>query len=190
MTKSVNIKTLASTAKQYATADKKYESAAAAREKMVVKFADQIRGFGFLSCASFRPKGEFGTEFKDAVAAEFLTAAEFKAYGADMAAFKTVNGKRVYSAKHNAGVKVANFIKRLLDAAEPHVDPKSDKADDTAKKGASRNKSLSEAIETALDGLIKRIGVDARKAEPTGIGHAELKDIIVKARKECAAILK
>ena len=201
----LDINAIAIAIKSYAGADiktekqkKLLESAEETRNRQVIAFADTIRGQGFTDCTAFRsergkPRGEHHDEVMGLMAACILNKTELAAFQSDQAAFQTVNGKRVYGAKHNAGVKVKNMLNRLLDAAEPYVTGERDaEAEANTPKGAKANttKDLDVFLEETLGKMSKRVTDDAKKPAPTGKNHEALRKAIAEARKSILALTK
>jgi hypothetical protein len=200
-----DLNSIASAIKSYAGADtraekqkKLLESAEETRKRQVIAFADTLRGQGFTDCAAFRSergkdRGAHHDEVMGLMAACILNKSELAAFQSDQAAFKTVDGKRVYSAKHKAGVKVKNMLNRLLDAAEPYVTGERDaKAEANTPKGAKANtaKDLDVFLEEMLGKMAKRVTDDAKKPAPTGKNHDALRKAIADARKAILALTK
>jgi hypothetical protein len=182
----------------YHKADKAFENAQTIRARCVRAFADTCKAMGWNDMTPIKAKGIHRAEVMQVAASCILNAAQFKAFNSDMAAYKTNDaGKRVYSAKHNAGTIVANFLNRLIDAAEKVFDndAPSDKeggAEGGAGKGANANKAkgLAEYMATTFGDMVKRNGNDARKEAPTGSNHAKVKAELERCAKVIADLLK
>ena len=192
--------------REYAGADTKteraknaLESAQQTRDRMVIKFADTVRGMGFTSCDAFRTskagKGEHHDAIMESIAACTLSKTELAAFNSDQAAFK-LGGKdgktRVYSARHKASTKAKNMLKRLLDSAEPYVTgEKSPNAEGTP-KGAKANakKDLDVYLTEQMAAMLKRVLNDAKAAEPTGKNHEAIRKILKAANAELVKLTK
>ena len=197
----VNLVQLGAVLRDYATADSKEGKAKAAldsakvlRDRQVIAFADTCRTFGWTDLAPIKKGGAHRAELASMAAACVLSKAALAAFQSDQAAYtKDATGKRIYSARHNAGVIVQNFLNRLIDAADKamNADP-IDTAKEAAAKGANANKAKDLATflnDWFADG-IKRVGNDARKESPTGANHGKIKAILEAALKEVKPLLK
>lgn len=182
----------------YHKADKQFETAQIVRSRCILAFADTCKTMGWENLDAIKAKGQHRAELVQVAASCILNAAQLKAFGSDMAAYKTgADGKRIYSAKHNAGNIVNNFLNRLIDAAEKVFDNDAPTAKDgTAKdgtaKGANANKAkgLAEYMATTFGDMVKRNGNDARKETPTGSNHAKVKAELERCAKVIADLLK
>ena len=175
----------------YHKADKTFENAMAIRARCVRAFADTCKAMGWEDMTPIKAKGQHRAEVMQVAASCILNAAQFKAFNSDMAAYKTNDaGKRIYSAKHNAGTIVANFLNRLIDAAEKVFDndAPSGKADG-AGNGANANaeREPSEAIADFLAKIAAKIARDARRPEPKMTNHAEKRAMALRWAKEWSA---
>ena len=174
-------------------AQKKLESAQVIRARCVRAFADTCKEMGWENLDAIKAKGQHRPELLRVAASCILNAAQLKAFNSDMAAYKTNDaGKRVYSAKHNAGTIVNNFLNRLIDAAEKVFDQDAPSVEEGAGKGANANKAkgLAEYMATTFADMVKRNGNDARKEAPTGSNHAKVKAELERAAKVVADLLK
>ena len=200
MTK-VNINAIAATITEYAKADKaeraaknRLDTAATARDRMVIQFADTCRGFGWTTLAPVKKGGEYRAELETMVAAMILSKTDLAAFQSDAALYKTVDGKRVYHPKQNAGNIVRNFLTRLITSAEPHVTgeaaTKADAAGDNKKGKKAAKKDLDVFLQESLAAMLKRVAGDAKATAPTGKNHGELRKAIAEATKIILALTK
>jgi len=170
------------------------DNATQRRTTAVVLFADTCRAAGFNSMDPLKAKGSHRAEFLDHLAASYLNKAEHKAYLSDMATSDRSSGKQVLSARGKANNKLTQFVTRLLKAAEPYLTetPQEIEAKKAAKKGANGNKIKPLDVYTieTLQAILKRIGTDARKTDPTATCHAKITSIIKATMKECEAAFK
>jgi hypothetical protein len=200
MTK-LNINAIATIVKSYVAADTKtekakqtFESAVETRKRVVIEFADTLRGQGFTDCAAFKSaqgkRGQYHDALVEMFAACMLNKVELAAFNSDVAKFKMVGEKRVYSARHNAEVKVKNMVKRLLDAAEPYVTGERDAvAEASAPRGANANEKRE--IHTRIsDELAKLHNAVNREMKTTGRDLAAVRQILVTAQIEVAKAKK
>ena len=199
MTNIVNM--LAAQLKSYADVNGKaekakqtLETAEQARLGKVIAFADTCAGFGWTDLSPIKKGGEYREELEAQAAACILNKAELAAFNSNEAAYTLdKSGKRVYGKRHAAGNKVRNFLNRLIDAAEPHVDgTAAKKAAEKAERGAnaSKAKPLAEFLRDTLAAMTKRIGDDARKPTPTGKNHEELRKAVAALTKTVAELTK
>jgi hypothetical protein len=171
------------------------DNATQRRTTAVAMFADTCRAAGFNSMAPLQPKGAYRVEFLDTLAASYLTAKEHKAYASDMATSDRSTGKQVLTAKGQAKNKLTAFVTRLLKAAEPFLsetlEEREAKAKEAAKKGANVNKSkdLETYVTETLQAILKRIGTDARKSEPTSLYHEAISAVIKAAQADAKLAL-
>ena len=166
----------------YHKADKAFENAQTIRNRCVRAFADTCKAMGWDDMTPIKAKGIHRAEVMQVAASCILNAAQLKAFNSDMAAYKTgADGKRIYSAKHNAGNIVANFLNRLIDAAEKVFDNDAPSAKEGGDEGegnganANKAKDLATYFADAYGDHVKRNGNDARKESPTGSNHADVK---------------
>ena len=172
------------------------DNATERRTTAVALFADTCRAAGFKTMAPLQAKGAYRVEFLDQLAPAYLSAKEVKAYQSDMATSDRSSGKQVLSAKGQAKNKLTAFVTRLLKAAEPFLsetlEEREAKAKEAAKTGANATKA--KALDTytleTLQNILKRIGTDARKTDPTATCHEKITAIIKTAMKECEAAFK
>jgi hypothetical protein len=181
----------------YHKADKQFETAQIVRSRCVLAFADTCKKMGWENLDAIKAKGQHRAELVQVAASCILNAAQMKAFGSDMAAYKTgADGKRIYSAKHNAGVIVANFLDRLIAAVEKVFDNDAPSAENGGKEGADKGanankaKGLAEYMATTFADMVKRNGNDARKEAPTGSNHAKVKAELERCAKVIADLLK
>jgi hypothetical protein len=181
----------------YHKADKTFENAMAIRARCVRAFADTCKAMGWENLDPIKAKGQHRNEVLNVAASCILNAAQLKALGSDMAAYKTgTDGKRIYSAKHNAGMIVVNFLNRLIDAAEKVFDNDAPSGKEGGEEGAgnganaNKAKGLAEYMATTFADMVKRNGNDARKEAPTGSNHAKVKAELERCAKVIADLLK
>ena len=204
----VNLVQLGAVLRDYVTADKgevtahkkaddakaALETAKVLRARQVTAFADTCVTFGWTDLAPIKKGGAYRAELAGMAAACILSKAALAAFQSSQAPYtKDASGKRIYSAKHNAGLIVQNYLNRLITAAEKamNADP-IDTAKEAAAKGANANKAKDLATflnDWFADG-IKRVGNDARKEAPTGANHGKIKAILEAALKEVKPLLK
>lgn len=196
-----DINALGAIIREYSTVDAKADKAAKTletaketRERVVIKFADTCRGFGWKNAKELRKGGAHHMELRSMCAACVLTKKELTAFNSDQAAFTLAkDGKtRIYSAKHKATNKVRNFVNRLIASVEPYIDGTKDANADKAERGAnaSKPKTLDVYLKDTLDAMQKRIETDKRKAEPTGKNHDALRKAVREASIAILAQLK
>ena len=185
--------------KDYHKADGAFENAQRVRVRCITAFADTCKAMGWNDLSAIKPKGQHRVELMQVAAESILPAKALAAFNSDMAAYKTgADGKRIYSAKHNAGTIVANFLARLIVAAEammanaPQGEGEGEGEGEGKGNGANANKAkgLAEYMATTFADMIKRNGNDARKETPTGKAHGDIKVALDAAAKTIAALLK
>jgi len=181
--------------KAYHKADMAFENTQRVRVRCIAAFADTCKAMGWDDLSALKPKGQHRAELLQVAAESILPAKALAAFNSDMAAYKTgADGKRIYSAKHNAGTIVANFLARLIVAAEATMANAAKGEGEGEGKGnganANKAKGLAEYMATTFADMIKRNGNDARKEIPTGKAHSEVKAALEAAAKTIAALLK
>jgi hypothetical protein len=189
-----------------AKADKKeteLESLHATRQKLVIRFADDYRAnFGATSFASIRTgqgdkKGPMADAFAMQVAKLLLSAKEFATYADPLNhVTKMVDGKRVYGKAHNLKTRLNNWIKRLLDSAEPILKGETKVIEDAdgnktvAPRGKPETKPTMVQIELAAGEIIKKVTRDKGLTAPQMTRHDEARRIWEKALADFKALLK
>lgn len=172
------------------------ENAATRRATVVELFADTCRAAGFNSMAPLKAGGSHRAEFLDTLAVAYLNKSEHKAYASDMATSDRSSGKQVLTAKGKAKNKLTAFVSRLLKAAEPCLaetkEARDAKVKESAKKGANatKAKTLETYVTETLQNIVKRIGTDARKSEPTAMCHEAILKVIKAAQADAKKAFK
>jgi hypothetical protein len=165
------------------------DNATARRNVVLVMFADTCRAAGFKTMAPLQAKGQHRVEFLGTLAPAYLTVKEAKAYASDMATSDRSSGKQVLTAKGQAKNKLTAFVTRLLKASEPFLNEsqaeRDVKAKEAAKTGANATKAKTLDVYTieTLQAILKRIGTDARKTDPSVTCHEAITDVIKAAMK-------
>lgn len=171
------------------------ESAQAARDKAALAFRDMIVAASLTTNAfrgatkdKTRGEGQHCQALRQEVAMTWLSAAERRV-------IETANDKANGSPYHKAMTKVTNAVNRFLDhvdrmakaEAEAEANGGKGKGKGKGKANPRTIKTMSEVLTDGFNTMLKRLGNDKAKSEPTGANHDAVRKVLEKALKDALA---